>query len=1570
MNNNPFIKITENESKANGVVSLAIRPNLPSQYGEGSLSGKQLQQKFDSLANLIIGRYNSMAEALSSDEVTTYFNLPGGFNENLTLGTILTSTFNSKGEIVVNLPVSDVTYPSDTTVTLEEAIDLIIAAITNVEGNLTAKIESKDYQELIKGDPGEDGKDGIDGDKGAPGVGIKSIEQTTTSTDDNGENVFTVTLNDANQTQATFKVRNGSKGTNGRPFRIEKFYANSVDMYKDTKPIEIFSYCLIRDNENPSNAENGHLYMRVEDEEGKRQYQYISDMDSGIPVDGIGIEDITINQTDEAGAASDIIISLTDGTTKKTVYVYNGNDGNGVQSIDEEDLIGSDSKVKGKTITVKYTNGKSDSFEILNGVDGATITDVSQTTENGVNTISFTLSNGVKKEVTILDGAPGNDGEDGEDGKDGKPFQIAKTYKTKADMETDANNGKIEEGTFVMVDRTEPDDAYKSSLWTLTKNDEDQLVLQFVASLLGATGIPGSDGIDGKDGVGIEEVVSSPIYNDLGRNGKEVAVINTNGKNIGSFQIFDGVGIRKIEQIESSSDDGGINTVRFYLNDKLDSSYDINIRNGSNVIYTDSGSKGLWYRIVYDETAYAVCWRKGLCTDTEIRIGGKANGATVTGVGESAFQDDEEITKVILPESVAEIASKAFLGCKNLETVEGMTTVSKIGAKAFSGCKFASFTAPNSVTSIGKEAFDNCTHLTTITFPGTALIDGVEEGIVPFIGCEKLDNITVEELTGKTNYYRSVDGNLYKLDTTNNPIKLIRYAIGKNNAEFTVPSDVQYIGQYAFYGAKYLENITFTQIKVGESAFEDCTNLRKIIIPDNTEEIPARAFKGCAGMNSVLIPNSVKTAKENAFEGCNTLKAVKDEKGNTVSGKIYYKGNKDEWSAFVSNIESGNDALLGATVYYFSEDTPPESGDWWRYVDGEVSEWGELDPRLTYTLNTEGTAYIITKGEVLVGELTTVTIPPNHPDDGKPIVAIGDSAFKDTAITSVFIGTNITTIGANAFENCQELTGISIPGNVKSIGDYAFKNCSGITEISIGSGVETLYANAFSGCTSLETINVDSANNYYASSSGVLTDVMGEELIKYPANSSAEISDSITSIGAYAYEDCKKDIIHLPLNVTEIGAYAFKNCTNLERIDVYDALKKIGENVFIDCDKLKSIYFYGDIDDWNTLIDIDESNKEKLKRIRIIELNPSPEILYEAITNYYENPDIPIAYMVSGIANLREPTEITIPDTYNGLYVTEIATVQAPFSDTKYLTKITIPAHVKKIRDTAFLECENLTTVIFGDGSDLEYIGLSAFKNCKKLEKITIPKGVTRIESYTFKGCNNLTEISGCENVKEIGISAFQDCGFRVISTSTFPNLEIIGETAFLGCSKLQSALFDKVRSIGTSEGGSWAFSNCINLVQVGITGASMTFPPGEDVVYIGPATFANCTALNDVKLTEKSKTDWESFIGCQSLTDVQKSERDIIIREREYKNCGFTKLVIPDNIHTISNQGFQDCLNLTEVIIPVSVKRIGTQAFAGCPLKNVYYRGKEKEWKQIEGLKESGLSDNDPTLEFKYEGD
>lgn len=79
-----FKEITARDRAENGVVSLAIRPNMPSQYGEGSLSGKQLQQRFDRLATLIIERYNEMALALSGNNVLEYLKLPEEYSfENL-----------------------------------------------------------------------------------------------------------------------------------------------------------------------------------------------------------------------------------------------------------------------------------------------------------------------------------------------------------------------------------------------------------------------------------------------------------------------------------------------------------------------------------------------------------------------------------------------------------------------------------------------------------------------------------------------------------------------------------------------------------------------------------------------------------------------------------------------------------------------------------------------------------------------------------------------------------------------------------------------------------------------------------------------------------------------------------------------------------------------------------------------------------------------------------------------------------------------------------------------------------------------------------------------------------------------------------------------------------------------------------------------------------------------------------------------------------------------------------------------------------------------------------------------
>ena len=105
-----FKEITARDRAENGVVSLAIRPNMPSQYGEGSLSGKQPQQRFDRLAGLIIERYNTMASALSSNEILEYFKLPDEYSFS-TLLQLIERISDTSGNLITEDPESGKVQP-------------------------------------------------------------------------------------------------------------------------------------------------------------------------------------------------------------------------------------------------------------------------------------------------------------------------------------------------------------------------------------------------------------------------------------------------------------------------------------------------------------------------------------------------------------------------------------------------------------------------------------------------------------------------------------------------------------------------------------------------------------------------------------------------------------------------------------------------------------------------------------------------------------------------------------------------------------------------------------------------------------------------------------------------------------------------------------------------------------------------------------------------------------------------------------------------------------------------------------------------------------------------------------------------------------------------------------------------------------------------------------------------------------------------------------------------------------------------------------------------------------------
>ena len=197
---------------------------------------------------------------------------------------------------------------------------------------------------------------------------------------------------------------------------------------------------------------------------------------------------------------------------------------------------------------------------------------------------------------------------------------------------------------------------------------------------------------------------------------------------------------------------------------------------------------------------------------------------------------------------------------------------------------------------------------------------------------------------------------------------------------------------------------------------------------------------------------------------------------------------------------------------------------------------------LTFTLSGDGTYCVSDCSESAEGDMS---IPDVH--NGLPVTSIGANAFAWCRnLTSITIPNSITSIDECAFSDSDSLTSITIPDSVTSIGDYAFSDCNDLASVTIGSGVTNIGETAFYGCYSLKSIIVNSANINYTSVDEVLFNKEKTKLLQYPAgktNVSYTIPDNVTNIGAYAFRyDENLTSITIPDSVTNIGNYAFYFC--------------------------------------------------------------------------------------------------------------------------------------------------------------------------------------------------------------------------------------------------------------------------------------------------------------------------------------------------------------------------------------------------------------------------------------------
>ena len=603
----------------------------------------------------------------------------------------------------------------------------------------------------------------------------------------------------------------------------------------------------------------------------------------------------------------------------------------------------------------------------------------------------------------------------------------------------------------------------------------------------------------------------------------------------------------------------------------------------------------------------------GTYTDSELVIPSVLNGYTVTSIGDWAFNGCDGLTGIEIPDSVTNIGEGAFADCASLQGTKydnayylgnadnpylvlwkgEKTAVScnihettrMISSGAFSGCDgLTSIEIPDSVTSIGDKAFEDCTSLQGTKYDNAYYLGNADNPYLFLLKGEKdADSCKIHENTrwiGEDAFRSNFSLTSIEIPDGVTVISDFAFAACLNLTSVTIGNSVTNIGDYAFWTCRGLTSIEIPDsvTRIGDWAFNGCDGLTGIEIPASVTSIGDQAFLGCRKLTSIEIPDSVTSIGDKAFEYCTSLQGTKYD-------NAYYLGNADHPYLFLFKSEEtavsckihedtrwvGSGAFLGCSGLTGIEipGSVQSIGDdaFWRCralanitVDANNQYYSSVDGILFDKVQTVLACYPAGKTE------EKYCIPDT-------VKSIGESAFAWCGLTSIEIPDGLTSIGYAAFENCTGLTDIEIPDGVTSIGGYAFSGCSGLTSIEISDGVTSIGGYAFRGCSGLTSIEIPD---------GVTS--IGWSAFESCSNlTSVTIGNGVISIGESAFSGCSGlTSIEIPDGVTSIGEYAFGGCSSLTSIEIPGSVTSIGESAFAWCG-LTSITFHGTKAQWDTI---------------------------------------------------------------------------------------------------------------------------------------------------------------------------------------------------------------------------------------------------------------------------------------------------------------------------------------------------------------------------------------------------
>ncbi|MBO4940107.1 MAG: leucine-rich repeat protein [Clostridia bacterium] len=734
-------------------------------------------------------------------------------------------------------------------------------------------------------------------------------------------------------------------------------------------------------------------------------------------------------------------------------------------------------------------------------------------------------------------------------------------------------------------------------------------------------------------------------------------------------------------------------------------------------------------------------------------------------IGENAFKDNDNVQRIVIPESVQDIQEQAFLNCTALEEVYFVSTKQEA--------------IPNAdVKMIYQRAFMNCTALKKVDFSNVKTVTLSDDC---FAGCISLEEVVDMPAVGTMHH---------------------RAFMGCTSLEEVDISGLHMSGQQVFAGCISLTNIkTGKFTAIGDSMFEGCTSLREKVVL-STPKIGNYAFKDCVNLSGVSFKSPEgETLKfdigAGAFENCgsnltgNFTAEFNGEIIRTIGEKAFANASLKEVGE-INGLESiGGNVFIGTYVKKFTlTDTMDLTAMRLSGVPFAGIELIVADGSTKYTMkngvlyNQDKTAALFINPSVS-GELN---LPASVKEIGAYAFAnsnvtkvtlvnvekIGEYAFSGSKLQTIIFGNSeISELAEGTFYN-SALQAIELPNSVKTIGVRALSNTA-LTSFK-GDGVTEIKNYAFAGCSILQTITL--ADGVKKMGNSVFADCISLKTVVLP---------SVEELGSYTFRGASNlETVTFGANATVTGTYTFAS-TPVKSVTLGKLVTEIGDGVFADTRRLETVTLPDDVTKIGRSAFEGATSLKEVEGIENVTVFGDYAFYNTALTSLTLTSAETIGYAAFGAEREAKYTAISIPNVKT-------------LGDYAFLNggenKVTLPASVTKIGVGAFASSKVLTEIevaeenevfFVDDGILYRYIDKAAntyeivcYPTAKMSEggSYVIKDGTVSVKAYAFYELNEnaLEKVTLPYSINTIGDGAFYRSGVKEYTFESIqaPTLETL----------------------------------------------------------------------------------------------------------------------------------------------------------------------------------------------------